>query len=146
MKNVLHSPFSDKNFSAAKSTLDGALPFVLLLLTLLIVFQFAFPVTQKLQGWLSLANWGVILYFVVRLGVDYRLHEPGEAFWRNHWMDVLMVIPLFSFVQEARIAKVAEETIGLTAAGDELAATTALRNSQAAAKITRIARIIRRSV
>lgn len=145
MKQALESTFSDKNFSAIKAVLDDILPFMLLLIALLVVFQFAFPVTQQFQHYITLANWGVMAYFAVRLTVDYKLSEPGEKFWRNHWLDVLMVIPMFSIFREARVVAIADEAVVGTQMGEEVAATSALRNSRAAAKITRIMRMLKRS-
>lgn len=146
MRTVLESRVSDRHFAATKDVLDNILPVMLLLLTFLIVFQFAFPVTNQLQQYITLANWGVMAYFAVRLAVDYRLSGPDEQFWRSHWMDILMVLPLFSIMQEARMARAAEETIEATGVSEELIATSALRNSQAAAKLTRIFRILKRSI
>lgn len=143
---ISNQHFSDKRFAAIKQRLDSALPFMLLLLTLLIVFQFAFPVTEQFQHYLVFANWGVMAYFAARLVVDYRLSGDEEGFWRSHWMEVLMVIPMFSIMQEARLAKVAEESVIASEAGEGILATSAFRNSQAAARITRILRIIKRSI
>lgn len=142
----LSSRFSDQRIASVKARLDSALPFVLMLLTLLLVFQFAFAVTPRMQVWINYASWGVAAYFAVRLVVDYKLHEPGERFWRSHWLDILMVIPLFTLLQEARVAKIAQESLFASQIGEEVAATTALRNTKVAAEVTKMARLIRRSV
>jgi hypothetical protein len=145
MTAILPTRISEKRFAAVKQLLDNILPFMLLLLAFIILFQFAFPVTEQLQQYLTLANWGVMAYFAVRLAVDYRLSGPDDNFWQNHWMDVLMVVPLFSAAREARLARAAEETVVASDAGEQLLATSAIRNSRAAAKVTRILRIIKRS-
>lgn len=145
MTRILHSLFSDRKAAAVKSRLDHFLPLVLLLLALLVVFQFMFAVTPELQQWVNVANWSVAGYFAIRLAVDYKLHDPGEQFWRNHWLDILMVIPLFSLIQEARIIRLAEESL-IASVGEEMVATSAIRNTKVAAEVTRIVRILRRSI
>lgn len=132
--------------STAKEFLDGLLPFVLLSLGSMIVFQFAFPVSTRIEHYITFLNWGFMFYFGLRLAVDYRLRDDNEDFWRNHWMDILLVIPLFSILQEVEVFAVAEESAGISEVGEHLVTAPFLRNSQAAAKLTRIARIIRRSL
>lgn len=141
---------SDRRFRGAKTVLDHTLPFALLLLTFLIVFQYAITVTPQLQQWITWANWVVVGYFASRLVVDFKLADPDEPFLREHWLDILMIIPLFSIAKELRgvklIEEAAQESKLLAEAGDSIAATSALRNSKVAAKITRSIRLLKRSL
>jgi hypothetical protein len=146
MKERITAHLSDKRFAAVKQRMDDALPVVLLLLTLLIIFQFVVPVTPKLQTWIHMAGWGVAVFFAARLAVDYRLSGPDENFWRNHWSDLLMAIPLFTLLQEARLAKLMEEVVGVSRIQNEIAAMSTLKNSRTAAKLTKIIHILRRSI
>ncbi len=146
MKERITAHFSDKRFAAVKEAMDNILPVVLLLLALLIVFQFVVPVTPQLQAWVQIAGWGVAVFFAVRLAVDYRLSDPDENFWRNHWSDLLMVIPLFTLLQEARLATLLDEAVGVSRIENEIAAMSTLQNSRMAAKLTKIIHIFRRSI
>lgn len=147
IKKELDERFSDRYFAAVKAVLDSTLPFVLLLVTLLVVFEFGVQVTSQIQGWINIANWAVIGYFVARLVVDFKLSDPGEPFLRRHWLDILMVLPLFSVAREVKVMKLLEESQLITLFNEEgLIATSALQNTQVAAKLTRIVRIIKRSL
>lgn len=139
-------PVSEQRFSLIKSGMDEAVPIVLLLFGLLIVFQFLIPVTPELKALIHYAAWGVAIFFLIRLAVDYRLHDSDESFWRTHWSDLLMAIPLFTILQEARLAAYLERVLGASQLRNEIAAVSILRDSRAASKIAKIIQILRRTV
>lgn len=149
VQRPIDARFSDQRFAAIKRGLDNVLPMMLLLVTFLVIFQFVLDVTARVKAVLAVANWAVAAYFAVRLAVDFKLSDPGEPFLKQHWMEMIMVIPLFSLLQEARLLKLVQESelIGteLALTEQELLATSSLRNTQIAAKLTKIIHLVRRS-
>jgi hypothetical protein len=144
IQNSVDENLSEQGFLSLKLVLDNVMPFILLLIVFVIIFQFFVPITPGVQIWIDRANWTLITYFALRLAVVYRLSNNHTEFFRQHWLDMLLVIPLFSLLQEVRALKLLEEASLLgteSASGSRAAASTG-----AAAKLTRISRIIKRSI
>jgi len=140
-KKAVESP-SASNF---KNSLDSFLPFVLLLLGLVIAFNFVLPVSNRMEVWVTYANYVVVAYFAARLVVEYRLSAKGEPFFRNHWLDVAMVVPAFSILEEVKLASALRE-LKLFDYAPEFVTGAAARSTSIAARITRILRMIKRSI
>lgn len=129
-----------------KKSLDNVLPFIFLLLGFIILFGFIVPVNQKVEIWINWANYTVLSYFAVRLAVEYKLSGPNDHFLKEHWMDILMVIPAFSLVQEAKFFQLFEESLLARFSPEVAASSASFRSTTVAAKLTRISRMIKRSV
>ncbi len=139
IEESLDRSFSYRNAVDLKIFLDNMLPFIFMLLTFVIIFEFFFPVNATMAMWIQWANWTVIIYFALRLGVEFKLSGSRHSFFRQHWFDMLLVIPAFSVLKEARAARL------FSLGDDALVGSSAVRNTGAAARLTRIARVVKRS-
>lgn len=147
LEKSLESRFSRHRAHQIKIALDNVMPFILLLVGFVVVFQFFLTVTPAMEIWINRANWALIAYFGARLIVSYRLSTDHDRFMQQHWLDILLVIPLFSIVQEIRVARIAPALAELPAFERGILKVTQLRSTAGnAAKLTRIVRIIKRSV
>ncbi len=147
IEESIEGRFSRHRAHQIKILLDHIMPFVLLLIGFIIVFEFFLTVTPRMATWITWANWALIGYFVARLGVSYRLSTNHEKFVDDHWLDILLVIPLFSIVQEVRLARVAPALADLPVFRRGILHITEISSTAGnAAKLTRITRIIKRSV
>lgn len=136
--------FSKRHLAHMKYVLDSFMPFVLLLILFMVSFQFFIPLnsfSQKMINWL---NWGLIGYFGARLAISYRLSTSHTDFLHRHWLDLFLVVPVFSMMQEFRALKLIE--VEEAPVMGQFMASTTLTNTSYAAKMTRIVRIIKRSV
>ncbi|MFB6100464.1 MAG: hypothetical protein ABEK16_04280 [Candidatus Nanohalobium sp.] len=127
-----------------KIFLDRFLPYALILLGSLLTLNFLVEIGSRAANMINILNWALISYFSLRLAMAFRLAESDTAFLKQHWFDALLVIPAFTLLQEFR-ALIALEEIGI---GEEEAAAglIASRNAGLAAQITRIIRIVKRSL
>ncbi|MFB6191668.1 MAG: hypothetical protein ABEJ07_04025 [Candidatus Nanohaloarchaea archaeon] len=143
----LESHLSRSQAYRMKTALDSVMPVVLLLVGFVLVFEFFLSITPAMARWITWANWALILYFATRLAVAYRLSTNHDRFIQQHWLDILLVVPVFSVMQEARVAKLvpALDDLPVFRRGVLYAfqGGTAAEN---AAKLTRITRIIKKSV
>lgn len=129
-----------------KMMLDQVMPFVILLIGFIVVFEFLLSISPAMARWISWANWALILYFAARLGVAYRLSTDHEQFVHQHWLDILLVVPAFSLMQEVRLASVAPALDDLPVfERGVLHSVRSGSKAENAAKLTRITRIIKRS-
>ncbi|MFB6244945.1 MAG: hypothetical protein ABEJ03_01210 [Candidatus Nanohaloarchaea archaeon] len=133
----LEQEIPDGELARLKESLDDVLPVVLILLFFVVVFSFIGPVSDRMAAWITYANYVVILYFASRLLVEYRLSDPEGSFFRNHILDFAMLIPAFSILEEVKLAAALEDS--------ELAAGSAAQ-AGVVARLTKISRIIRRSI
>lgn len=146
VEHSMESHFSSENALSLKKSLDDVLPFIFMLLAFIVLFGFVVPVNQRVEIWINRANYVVLAYFGARLVVEYKLSNPGDHFLRQHWLDFLMVIPAFSILQEVRLLGVLQET-RLAAYAPEFATGSAyLRGTTTATKMTKISRVIKRSL
>ena len=132
---------SRKSASRLKAFLDSLLPFALILMSFIVLFQF-FSLGASAEKYIGYFNWIVVFFFAARLGIGLRLAKSNRKFVENHWLDALMVIPALTIAKELRMSSIlGEEVLGEQA-------TTGLvltRNLDLSAKMTRIVRIIKRS-
>ncbi len=132
---------SRKSASHLKVFLDSLLPFALILMSFIVLFQF-FSLGASAQKYIGYFNWIVIIFFTARIFIGIRLAKSNKRFVENHWLDAMMVIPALSIARELRMSSIlGEEVMGeKTTTGLILT-----RNLDLSAKMTRIVRIIKRS-
>ena len=129
---------------AAKSKLflDRFMPFALILLGSLLTLNYLVPVTERVGTYITYGNWLLMSYFVIRLAAAFRLAESDKKFLKQHWFDALLVIPAFTLVQEIKGIKI----IGEATTAEEGILSTSLTNLPLATQLSRIIRIIKRSI
>ncbi len=135
-----------ESFLDVKSALDNVLPFMLLLLGFIILFNFLLPVTPRMEQWIVYGNWVVLIYFAIRVGVEFKLASSDREFVRQHWLDLLMLVPVFSLFREVRMARALEQVGLLSASEDIMTGSATFRSTGLAARLTKISRMIKRSV
>lgn len=147
IESSLERHFSRSQAYRVKVALDNVMPFVLLLIGFVLVFEFFLSVTSRMQVWINRANWALIVYFGSRLVVSYRLSRDHDQFMHRHWLDIMLVIPIFSLMQEIRFAKMfpALKDMPVFERGVLHIAKTKPA-AENAVKLTRITRIIKKSV
>jgi hypothetical protein len=136
--------FLPRSYAAhTKRLLDKFLPYSMILLGSLITLNFIVEVGQSAAQIINYINWILIGYFSLRLALAFRLAKSDTEFLKKHWFDALLVLPAFTLLQEAR----ALAAVGL-GIEEESAVVGALasRNAGLASQITRIIRIIKRSI
>ena len=144
LEKSIESRYSYNDALDLKIFLDNILPFILILVTFVILFGFFLPVNATVQKWVGWANWTVIGYFSLRLFVGFRLARSKEKFIRQHWFDFLLIIPLFSLLAQAQVFGLLGE---MNLPVEEGLVTPAIvQNTGVAAQMTRITRIVSRSV
>ena len=137
--------FLPRKYAAeTKMLLDRFLPFSLLLLVSLLTVNFLVEIKASTAQAITYLNWALIIFFSLRLAMAFRLAESDTEFLKQHWFDALLVIPAFTLLKEIKAASALGQ-IGIT---EEEAAAGAIasRNTGLAAQITRIIRIIKRSL
>lgn len=133
--------------SRAKNILDKLLPFALLSLAFIFMIGLGIPVSEKVARSVNYLNWSVIAYFVARLFVSFRLSRSNKQFFRQHWLDFALVVPAFSLLKEVKALQMFKELEFLSLEEDMVAGSAvASRNMGVFAKVTRIVRILRRSI
>ncbi|MFB6189946.1 MAG: hypothetical protein ABEJ91_00010 [Candidatus Nanohaloarchaea archaeon] len=143
----IESQISRSQAYRIKSSLDRVMPVVLLLIGFVLVFEFFLSVTPAMQQWITWANWTLIAYYATRLVVSYRLSTNHDKFIHRHWLDILLVVPVFSLMQEVRLARLAPALDDLPVfERGILYSLNAGKNAETAAKMTRITRILKKSV
>lgn len=152
VKDSMDKKIMGEDALSLKKSLDDVLPFIFLLLGFSILFGFVLPVNHTLAVYVTWANYVVIAYFAVRLVVEFRLSNSSDSFFKDHWLDMLMVIPAVSIIQEARLFRFIGglqflDDIGLAARNSKLLTGSAtLEGTGIAARLTKIARMIKRSI
>lgn len=141
----MESSFTRSHASRMKKSMDDVLPLMFVLLGCIMVFSFFIPVSQRMATWVTYANYLVIVYFVARLVVEYRLAVSGEPFFRNHWLDFLMVVPAFSILEEVKFFRMLDDIVEVEAMPGALSGA-ATRATSVSTKITKIFRIVKRSI
>ena len=124
-----------------KVLLDRFMPFALILLGSLLAVNFLGPVRPEVGSLIAYANWSLIVFFSLRLAMAFRLAESDKKFLKQHWFDAFLVIPAFTLVKEFKAVSLFEETeLGRFFAGAYFS------NLSIAAQITRIVRIVKRTL
>lgn len=126
-----------------KVLLDRFLPYSLILLFSLIVLSILGGVNSRTATVIYYLNWTLVGYFALRLALAFRLAKNDTEFLKQHWFDALLVVPAFTLVQEFKAFKVFENSVQGEEALSGMAVT---RNAGIASQITRIVRIIKRSL
>jgi len=142
----MDSRLSEQDALSIKSSLDDVLPFVILLLGFVVLFNFVLNVSSRIQVWITWANYIVISYFAVRLLVDFRLSSSRNKFFHEHVFDILMVVPAISILQEVRMFKLLQEGKMISFMPEFATGSAVFQSTGIAAKLTRILRIIKRSI
>jgi hypothetical protein len=137
--------FLPRKYAAeTKIFLDRFLPYSLILLGSLLTLNFLVDVGTSTAKMINILNWALISYFSLRLAMAFRLADSDTEFLKQHWFDALLVLPAFTLLQEVR----ALTMLGEVGVGEEEAAAGILasRNAGLATQITRIIRIVKRSL
>lgn len=143
----IESQLSRSQAYRIKSSLDRVMPAVILLIGFVLVFEFLLSVTPAMQQWITWANWVLVAYFATRLAISYRLSTNHDKFIHRHWLDILLVVPAFSLLQEVKLARLAPALDDLPVfERGILHSVQASSEAENAAKLTRITRIIKKSV
>lgn len=146
LEESMDAKIAGEDALSLKRGLDSVLPFIFLLLGFIVLFGFVVPVSQRVAIWVTWANYVVIAYFGVRLAVEYRLSNSNDQFLREHWLDLLMVIPVFSLFEEFKLAQLMEQSVLARFAPEMAASSAAFRSTTVAARMTKIARMLKRSI
>ncbi|MBC5793408.1 MAG: hypothetical protein H8Z69_05240 [Nanohaloarchaea archaeon] len=139
----LESRFSQKRASRAKKILDQLLPFALIGIGSIITVMFVLPVNPGTRTAVNLLNYGLIIYFSARLVVAARLATSRKQFFEQHWLDFLLIIPVFSIMREARVGRAIAEFLPFE---EEALLGAYIGRLSIAGKLTKISRIVKRSV
>lgn len=133
--------------SRLKRLLDSLLPLALISLTSVIAVHFFIGVNARTATVVNYLNWAVIFYFAARLVVEFRLSKKRDEFLQNHWVDALLVVPAFSLVREVKLFKLLEEAEFLSLESETITGSAiAVREIGVAGKLSRIVRIVKRSI
>lgn len=147
IEESLEGHLSRSQAYSIKKALDRTMPMILLLIGFVIIFEFFLTITPAMQLWITWANWALIAYFAMRLAVAYRLSTNHDRFVQQHWLDILLVVPAFSLMQEVKMARLAPAMDDLPVFERGILHSLSIgRKADNAAKLTRITRIIKRSV
>lgn len=144
MESRIEERFSKRHLAHMQYVLDEFMPFALLLILFVVSFQFFIALSPAAQQMINWLNWILIGYFGVRLVIAYRLSSSHVDFLHNHWLDLFLVIPVFSMMQEFRALRLLPAMEEAPVMGQFMASTT-VTNTSYAAKMTRIVRIVKRS-
>ncbi len=127
-----------------KVFLDKFLPYSLILLGCLLAINFLGNIKPSTARTINILNWILISYFSLRLAMAFRLAESDRKFLRQHWFDALLVLPAFTLIQEFRGLLL----LGEASVGEEEATAGIMlgRNTSLAAQITRMIRIVKKSI
>lgn len=125
-----------------KVFMDQLMPVALILLGSLITFHFFMPVNDQISRTITLANYALILFFTVRLGLGFSLADSHRRFLRQHWFDAMLVIPTVSLLNEVRFLTVFEAE----AEEQALFGFIFTRSTVLAGQITRIIKIAWRTI
>jgi hypothetical protein len=128
--------------SQLKILMDQLMPLALILLGSLITMHFFLPVNQQVSQSITMLNYGLITFFVLRLGLGFSLADSHRKFLRQHWFDALLVIPTVSLLNEVRLLSLFE------AEAEEQAFLGFLftRSTVLASQVTRIIKIVWRTI
>ncbi len=139
----LESRFTQRKASKAKKVLDQLLPLALIGIGSILTVTFVLPVNSGTRTAVNILNYGLIIYFGARLVVAARLATSRRQFFEQHWLDFLLVIPVFSIMREAKIGRALAEVMPFE--GEALLGAYVGRLS-IAGKLTRMGRIVKRSI
>ena len=125
-----------------KVFMDQLMPVALILLGSLVTFHFFMPVNENISRTITYANYALIVFFTLRLGLGFSLADSHKRFLRQHWFDALLVIPTVSLLNEVRFLTVFE------AEAEEQALFGFLftRSTMVAGQITKIIKIAWRTI
>jgi len=138
---------SRKQAIEARKVLDHLLPFALLTLLFVVLAGLGIPLSGSFATFVTYLNYAVIAYFIARLAIGFRLAQSNKKFFKNHWLDFALVIPAFSLLQEVRLMAALEDIEILGIDSDTIASSAIVsRNAGVFAKLSRIIRIVKRSV
>jgi hypothetical protein len=138
---------SRNNAFKAKKWLDRLLPVALISLSFVILIGMGISVNSTIAQLIAYLNWSVIAYFGARLIIGFRLAKSHRKFFKNHWLDFVLVIPAFSLLKEVKILRFAKDLEILSVESETVAGSAmASRNAGVFAKVTRIIRIGKKSV
>lgn len=126
-----------------KILLDKLLPYSLMLLFSLIVLSILGGVGSRTAAVINYLNWTLVGYFALRMVLAFRLAKNDSEFLKQHWFDALLVVPAFTLVQEFKAFTLLESSVQEEEALTGMAVT---RNAGIASQITRIVKIIKRSL
>lgn len=131
----------------AKKWLDRLLPLALIAFSFVILIGMGISVNPAVAKMINYLNWAVIAYFAARLVVGFRLAKSNRKFFKQHWMDFALVIPAFSLLKEVRMFQFLTESELFSVESEAIAGSAAAtRNAGIFAKLTRIVRIVKRSI
>ncbi len=125
-----------------KVLMDQLMPVALILLGSLVTFHFFMPVNENISRTITYANYALIVFFTLRLGLGFSLADSHKRFLRQHWFDAVLVIPTVSLLNEVRFLTVFE------AEAEEQALFGFLftRSTMVAGQITKIIKIAWRTI
>lgn len=131
----------------AKKWLDRLLPVALIALSFIIFMGVGVSVSPTVANAINYLNWAVIAYFAARLLIGFRLAQSNRKFFKNHWMDFVLVIPAFSLLKEVQLFQMLDEIELFSIQGETIAGSAvATRNLGVFAKSARIIRIAKKSI
>ncbi|MFB6132815.1 MAG: hypothetical protein ABEJ44_05355, partial [Halanaeroarchaeum sp.] len=78
-----------------RGVVHGLLPLVLLTILAVLYLEYIAHV-HGIHRELVILKQGILGYFVVHVGIEFLLYDSYEAFLRDNWLDVLLIVPMLS--------------------------------------------------
>lgn len=132
-----------------EETADRLILPALLVVVVIVVLELFFTETaHHYDTWINIADLTVILIFAVDLSFKFRKAKTWEGFLKEHWLEIIAIIPLFyvfrviEVVRLAGTVEVGQETAHL-AEGARSGRFTEIFRSAEATRTSRFGRFIR---
>ncbi|QQG39632.1 MAG: hypothetical protein HYS81_04650 [Candidatus Aenigmatarchaeota archaeon] len=139
--------------SRLEHLVDKTIPFALVILLVLLVFEFFFvEEAHAYEAWVNVVDLGVIAIFATDLWFKYKRLPDGRAFVRTYWLEIVATIPfflafrLFELLTVSRAVETGQEAVHAAVAAEEEAASI-LRTSRTSryARFTKFLRVALRA-
>jgi len=144
-ESSLDDAFTEKEASRAKKFLDKLLPIALITLGA-ITAAFFLPVGSTAENTINYLNYALIIYFGLRLIIEFKLSSSNHQFLSDHWTDFVLLVPAFSLLREVKIFQAASRLGIVSLEGEALASSAALSRLGMAGRISRITKIVKKSI
>ena len=143
IENKIQAFAPDNKRADAKILLDKLMPIALILLGSLATFHFFIPVNNQLSNTVQLVNLGLLLFFTARLALAFSLAKSHKNFLKQHWFDVLLIIPVIGLFTDLKLLAMIESEVEEKTLLGFLFARSTLLAGQIARVYTWIRRIVR---
>ncbi|MFQ6120558.1 MAG: ion transporter [Methanosarcinales archaeon] len=74
-----------------------------------LALEFLYELTYKQEHIIEIMDIFIIIIFAIDLYKEYRRYKGSKiSFMKQHWLDILAIIPLFRIIRIAKLAKIEE--------------------------------------